>query len=214
MERVGFAAGNPSTTPTPLLLLCCVMDPWTSCECSHSCKWYKCILWLLGVFHRTHMQDCAILVEPHSHSKTCEAHLFPHESMGKVCLQISKFLPALIVFEFPLIGTSQGQTAGEWQSWGAPSPRLSAQGSSRGFPGSLGSNGLVLQDFLSSLCRGQRVHNELKSLSQLSPQGREGTEQTEEVPVLRNRYRVISSTGPWSRSPSLSTEKSVQGRWG
>lgn len=88
---------------------------------------------------------------------------------GKVCLQISKSLPALIVFEFPLIGTSQGQTAGEWQSWGAPSPRLSAQGSSSCFPGSLGSNGLVLQDFLPSRCRGQRVHNELKSLSQLSP---------------------------------------------
>lgn len=73
---------------------------------------------------------------------------------------------------------------------------------------------VVSQDLLPSLCRGPRVHNELKSLSQLSPQGREGTKQTEEVPVLSNRYRVISSTGPWSRSPSLSTEKSVQGRWG
>lgn len=37
---------------------------------------------------------------------------------------------------------SQGQTAGEWQSWGAPSPRLPAQGSSSWFPGSLGSNGI------------------------------------------------------------------------
>lgn len=36
--------------------------------------------------------------------------------MAKVCLQISKSLPALIVFEFPLIGTSQGQTAGEWKA--------------------------------------------------------------------------------------------------
>lgn len=73
---------------------------------------------------------------------------------------------------------------------------------------------VVSQDLLPSLFMKQKVHNELKSLAQLSPQGREGTEQTEEVLVLSNRDRVIPSTGPLSRFPSLSTEKSVQGRWG
>lgn len=57
---------------------------------------------------------------------------------------------------------------------------------------------VVSQDLLPSLFMGQKVHNELKSLAQLSPQGREGTEQTEEVSVLSNRQQGQGYSQHWT----------------
>lgn len=75
----------PAGIPPPILLLLlhCSMDSWTFCRCSHSCK-RECILQLLGVLRPADTDDWAILVGPHSHSKTCETHLFAQELVSRL----------------------------------------------------------------------------------------------------------------------------------